>query len=486
MKLIPQITKTASIAFAAWSAFIFQVNAQGDTAERKPVKVYILSGQSNMVGIGQVGPLGSTNFNTYVSADPEAEKGSTLSLYSGAYDPAKDYDKEKPVATHHVMAGYWPHTKFPTLEEPYTQIVRGFIRIPRKGEYSFISGNIVEINQKEVYRRESKKADAKETRITLEAGTYPIKITHYENGATNITHQIWDTPGTLTTAVKEQGKFPYLIDEKGDWADRADVWYKGLITAGADKWLNVGCGASSIQIGPELGFGHMLGNFHDEPVLLIKASEGNRSLGWDFLPPGSESFEYEGKIYAGYKDTPPSWEKDTTPKTVEWYAGKQYDDSFNAVHKVLDNFDTAFPHFAGRGYEIAGFVWWQGHKDGTSPYAERYEQNLVKLIDTLRKEFKAPKAPFVLGTIGFNGWEMQGPHKLVADAQLAVSGTSGKYPQYAGNVLTVETRDLWLPAEVSPRNQDFHYNQNAETYMNVGLALGKGMIELLSPEKPDK
>ena len=104
---------------------------------------------------------------------------------------------------------------------------------------------------------------------------------------------------------------------------------------------------------------------------------------------------------------------------------------------------------------------------------------MVHLIKTLRQEFKAPQAPFVIATIGFGGWEMEGPHKVVADAQLAVSGDQGKYPEFRGNVLTVESRDFWRPAELSPRNQGFHYNQNAETYMLVGEALGQGMIKLL-------
>ncbi len=30
---------------------------------------------------------------------------------------------------------------------------------------------------------------------------------------------------------------------------------------------------------------------------------------------------------------------------------------------------------AGRGHEIAGFVWWQGHKDRNAAHAARYEQN---------------------------------------------------------------------------------------------------------------
>ena len=164
---------------------------------------------------------------------------------------------------------------------------------------------------------------------------------------------------------------------------------------------------------------------------------------------------------------------------MNWYAGKQYDDCFNAAHDVLDNFDKNFPQWSEQGFEVAGFVWWQGHKDGNPAHASRYEHNLVHLIKTLRKEFKAPKAPFVIATIGFGGWEMKGPHLTVANAQLAVSGEKGKYPEFDGNVLTVEIRDYWKDASVSPRNQDFHYNGNAETYMMVGDALGRGMAKLL-------
>ena len=59
------------------------------------------------------------------------------------------------------------------------------------------------------------------------------------------------------------------------------------------------------------------------------------------------------------------------------------------------------------------------------------------------------------------------------------SGEKGKYPEFAGNVLTVETRGFWKDASISPRDQGFHYNGNAETYLMVGDALGRGMVELL-------
>jgi alpha-galactosidase len=307
----------------------------------------------------------------------------------------------------------------------------------------------------------------------------PFKITYLTDAANGLGWvQRLDIPGTLETLVRTEGKFAHLIDEEGNWTVRNDVIYKGVVTARAKGPLTVGLQGNTI--GPELQFGHIMGTYHEEPVIVIKSSQGNRSLGWDFLPPGSERFEYDGRIYAGYKDSPASWEKGTEPEPINWYAGKQYDDCVAAVHEVLDNFAAEFPQYKDQGYEIAGFVWWQGHKDGGSAaHAGHYEQNLVRLIKTLRREFKAPDAPFVIATIGFGGWKMSGHQLTVAKAQLAVSGNTGKYPEFKGNVVTVETRDFWRDVSVSPRNQGYHYNRNAETYMLVGDALGRAMVKLL-------
>ena len=74
--------------------------------------------------------------------------------------------------------------------------------------------------------------------------------------------------------------------------------------------------------------------------------------------------------------------------------------------RLLQNLPTAGNNLNGRSFEIAGFCWWQGHKDqdGTdNVYATRYEQNLVNLINALRADFNAPNAPFVVATIGFGG-----------------------------------------------------------------------------------
>ena len=440
----------------------------------KPVKVFILMGQSNMVGMGDISGRSSRWGKQFL--DP------VVSVYSGEYSPEADYDRLSPIKTIKLPAfgGVRP-TPYPGGG---THVVRGHIQMDATGVYRFKPGyqasthNLMEIDGKEVHRKEIGK-DPVYTDIKLTVGKkVPFKITYLTDAANGLGWvQRTDIPGTLETIVKKDGKFPHLVDDEGNWTVRSDVTYKGVISATGQGPLTVGIQGNTI--GPELGFGHVMGYYYDEPVLLIKASIGNRRLGWDILPPGSERFTYDGRVYAGYKDTPSSWVEGEPKKVVNWYAGKQYYDFVKATHEVLDDFDQLFPQYKDQGFEIAGFAWWQGHKDGNPARASRYEKNLVRLIKTLRKEFDAPQAPFVLGTIGFRGWEMQGPHLTVANAQLAVSGKNGRYPEFRGNVLTVETRDFWRTVDGSPRNQGYHYNRNAETYMLVGEALGRGMVELL-------
>lgn len=440
----------------------------------KPVKVFILMGQSNMVGMGDISGGGSRWGSQFI--DP------VVSVYEGEYSPDADYDSMEPIASLELteFGGVNP-TKYPSGGTP---VVRGFVQMESTGVYRFKPGyqgstqNIMEVAGKEVHRREvGEESDF--TDIQLQADErVPFKITYLTNDANGLGWiQRTDIPGTMETVARQEGKFPHLVDEHGKWTVRNDVTYKGVISAVGQGPLTVGIQGNTI--GPELGFGHVMGYYFDEPVLIIKASIGNRSLGWDILPPGSERFTYDGRVYAGYGDSPESWPVGTEPEPINWYAGKQYDEYVEATHKVLEEFDTLFPTYKSQGFEIAGFVWWQGHKDGNEAHASRYEQNLVHLIHSLRDEFDAPKAPFVIGTIGFGGWEMDGPHLTVAEAQLAVSGEAGNYPPFEGNVLTVETRDFWKSAAESPKEQGYHYNRNAETYMRVGDAFGRAMASLL-------
>jgi hypothetical protein len=288
--------------------------------------------------------------------------------------------------------------------------------------------------------------------------------------------------GTLENAVKVEKKYPELIGKDGKWVVRQDVRYvhvmqnKKTFKTLRNEWLTVG----GDYVGPEMGIGHHLGNLHDETVLVLKACIGNRSLGWDYLPPNSERFEYRGKIQAGYRDVTGSWTKSETPNTNwmsgAWYAGKQYDDDVSYAKAVLADLDTYCP--GAKEYEIAGFFWWQGHKDQNKIGAMRYEHNLVNFIKALRKDFDAPDAPFALATIAFGGRRMGGDTLKIAEAQLAVDGEKGKYPEFKGNVAAVDARSFWQPSRRSPGGGGHHYNGNAITYMDVGNGMGAAMVGL--------
>ncbi|NNM30820.1 MAG: hypothetical protein HKO57_14975 [Akkermansiaceae bacterium] len=365
-----------------------------------------------------------------------------------------------------------------------------------------------------------------------------------------------DSPGTLATMTGEENKFPNLVDDSsGGWTVRNDVLYRGVVSAIGNAELDPGFGANGSSFGPELGFGHVMGYHHDEPVLLIKSSIGNRSLSWDCLPPGSPSFDYNGNTYAGYGQSPNSWPVGGSPSPFVWYAGKQYDDyfldeadmgppawadatdypqncqvrhngvvyisrdahtsgaasepgvgaqssthwnvySFFNVTDILDNFGSEYPQWAAQGFEIAGFVWWQGHKDGGEQgsgtagiHATRYEGNLVNFINEVRDYYEnrypantVANAPFVVATCGFGGgatWSPGSSADAIWNGQMAV-GDPAQHPEFAGTVASVDTRGYWRDSSVSPSGQGFHYNHNAETYLLTGDALGRAMVELQS------
>ncbi|CAN5600550.1 hypothetical protein BH11PLA2_BH11PLA2_20530 [soil metagenome] len=287
--------------------------------------------------------------------------------------------------------------------------------------------------------------------------------------------------GSLENAVKVKKLYPYLVDDAGNWNERKDVRnVRVMVGKGGgmqlfnNEWMTI----KGKTMGPEYGIGHPLGNAIDAPVMLLKSCIGNRSLGWDLLPPGSEQFEFEGKVYAGYKQSPESWGKGTEPKPIAWYAGKQYDDDVANAKKVLSELATYYP--GAKEYEVAGFFFWQGEKDGgNAAHASGYEQNLVKFIAQLRKDFNVPQAKFVLATLGESTKGSKGNAGMILDAQLAVDGESGKHPEFKGNVATVYSNPLSKGG-----SGNSHYNGNAETYMGVGEAMGKAMVGLL--EKKSK
>ncbi|MEI6235437.1 MAG: sialate O-acetylesterase, partial [Planctomycetota bacterium] len=300
--------------------------------------------------------------------------------------------------------------------------------------------------------------------------------------------------GSLEFAVKTEKKYPYLVDDAGNWSVRKDVRFVRMMQGNGlmnNEWLGVAQPDQLVKattLGVEYGIGHVVGNAVDAPVMILKSCIGNRALGWHLLPPGSARFEEGEKVYAGYRDAPDSWAKGTEPtppvikegtvtlkgdKPAGWYAGKEYDDDTGDAKKVLADLDKHYP--GAKSYEVAGFFYWQGEKDAGNPvWAAHYEKNLVQLIKALRKDFNAPNAKFVVGTMGESVKGSGGNGGKILEAHLAVDGTAGKYPEFKGNVATVYTHDM---AQGGSGNG--HYGGKAEVYMDVGEAMGRAMAELL-------
>lgn len=285
--------------------------------------------------------------------------------------------------------------------------------------------------------------------------------------------------GKVTDELKTL--YPFLVDNAGAWTIRQDVRNVSVMVGKGvyrNDWLTV----NPAKIGIEIGIGHQLGNAMEEPVMILKSSIGNRGLGWDLLPPGSERVEFTDKdgktyVYPGYKDEVRHgrWEKGNVPPAPAhtWYAGKQYDDDVANAKKVLSELAAHYPE--ATKFEVAGFLWWQGEKDaGDAGHSTNYEKNLVQLIAQLRKDFESPNAKFVMATIGEVTKESTGNGRLILDGMLAADGESGKHPDFKGNVSTVYSHPY-----ANGGSGNGHYSGNAKTYMDVGLKMGEAMAKLI-------
>ena len=299
--------------------------------------------------------------------------------------------------------------------------------------------------------------------------------------------------GSLEHAIHKEDLYPFMVDEAGKWTRRMDVRNVHTMGSGGPEgrggvrrndWLTVSGG----KIGIEMGIGHQLGNAVDEPVLILKSAIGNRSLGWDLLPPGSPRHEVEttdrktGRkvtlVTPSYNDEVrhPSWTKGEVPDPPKhnWHAGLQFEGDVARAKKVLSDLPQYYPGgplLSGLpAYEVVGFLWWQGDKDRyNAAHAAMYEKNLTQLFKALREEFDAPKAKMVVATLGqTNKDTAKGNEKLIIDGMFAFGDA------HKGEVAIVYTHPLSMGGA-----SNSHYGGNAKTYMNVGLSMGEAMVKLM-------
>ena len=247
--------------------------------------------------------------------------------------------------------------------------------------------------------------------------------------------------------------------------------------------LTVGYGGNRDKIGPEFGFGLSLAQKLDAPILIIKTSWGGKSLNYNFRPPSAGPYKLN--------------EKEQTAKNaadISKNASLNWRMMNEAVHNVLKDLKTHHPAYDAKvGYDIAGFVWFQGFNDQFSgEFRNNYRDNMVHFVKDVRKEYKTPKMPFVIGVLGTNMSKEGVDKNAVSVAQREAAAAQ----EFKGNVASVESYKVYdLEARkvydsgwakhfaewcVVGSDRPYHYLGSGKFFVRLGDSFANAMIGLIN------
>lgn len=290
---------------------------------------------------------------------------------------------------------------------------------------------------------------------------------------------------------KTKATFAHL--RKGeDWIVRDDVFVKFLNLKGG---LSIGYGSGD-RTGVELEFGTVMGDHFDEPVLLIKTAWGGHSLFKNFRPPsaGLPSDEIlADELANAQKRVTQNNEKhkrtDALPtmEDIKSAYGLSYRNMLAEVNETLANCDTLFPALKGKEKEIAGFVWFQGWNDQYGGAEQEYASNMKHLINDVRKDFKLPDMPIVIGVMGQNGSKpATGPMLVIQEAQISMEAMDGVKAVRTDELIDKAAEELyptWKDDiekwEKTGSDHGYHYLGSAIWHVRMGHAFGEAMLELM-------
>ncbi|MBM4071674.1 MAG: hypothetical protein FJ271_22495 [Planctomycetes bacterium] len=278
-------------------------------------------------------------------------------------------------------------------------------------------------------------------------------------GTTNTASQLTDqekavipnVKGFYCNALPDKGKpDPWglkLYDAKGqfwfNWASWSDKTFPAVSGTWQDYayWRNSWMGKDAYEHGPQGEFWY-LGINPGEPW----SNAARFTSGEDVKEFGPEFDVARVVAAARPKDTIyiVKYAPGGTSLANQWDLSDSWKGygAYTAMKQWVDLALAAKP-----GAKVAGFFWLQGESDAVKgEYAMAYEANLSELVAKVRKDFKAPKLPFVLAKIHPGhpdrnyGVVWSGGKKGID----AVRAAQTKLAQTTANVAVVETSDLKL------------------------------------------
>lgn len=239
------------------------------------------------------------------------------------------------------------------------------------------------------------------------------------------------------------------------------VWISAIGSADTEQTgrLTVGYGASARgpKIGPELMFGITMEQRIEQPILIIKTAWGGKSLHTDFRPPSAGPYEFNETQLKQFERQGKDLVQIKADKVKA--TGHYYRLMIEHVKHVLSDIQRVYPDYdASQGYDLAGFVWFQGWNDmvdgGVYPARDQpggydqYSKLLTQFIHDVRNDLSKPNLPFVIGVMGVGGpTDQYGPdqqrykavHQNFRDAMAAPASR----PEFKDNVSAVLTEDYW-------------------------------------------
>lgn len=369
-------------------------------------------------------------------------------------------------------------------------------------------------------------------------GAGPVKV-FILSGQSNMQGQAMVTTLDAVLGDAETRETFKHLKPDGKWAVRRDVWVTYL-----DKQerplsprsgpLTVGYGVPKqsrdennkripvATIGPELGIGWVLGDHFDEPVLLVKACWGGRALKYTFRPPSAMPTDDAIRAeVAEIKKRKP--DADVTFESRKEGYGSDYRAILSETQRALKDIDKHVPGYTPRqGYEIAGFIWFQGWNDMVGGGNPDYTGQLAHFIRDMRRDLKRPNLPFVIGELGAGGVDanegaltfrkQQAAVAEMADLKggVALANTaiywpkvpdmSEKWAAFRALARANETKPRDDPTRIDPglfyqknwvqkhkealkytSDRPYHYMGSAACYYQMGESMGKAMVGLLKP-----
>lgn len=223
--------------------------------------------------------------------------------------------------------------------------------------------------------------------------------------------------------------------------------------------LSVGFGADARgpKLGPELGFGIAMHERLEGPILLIKTAWGGKSLHTDFRPPSAGPYVFDATQLEALTKQGKDLEAIRAEKAAA--TGHCYRAMIEHVRSVLADLPRVYPGYdAKRGYELSGFVWFQGWNDmvdggayprrGEAGGYDAYSEVLGHLIRDVRKDLAAPELPFVIGVLGVGGpVELYPPDQkryvAVHESFRKAMEAPASWPEFRGKVVAVRTETCW-------------------------------------------